>query len=143
MGFGTGGATGRSQQHTALVANTSSTQGNVKGKLTALDEMVTTLADELHFHKREVQMLRSEKDALESVLTTKTGDMRKTLTTELKKVEDEMKRHYAHQKGENGRIQQQVTNLKAEKTTLDMQLLELERRMAELELQMGHDPSLQ
>jgi hypothetical protein len=54
------------------------------------------------------------------VLTTKTGDMRKTLTTELKKVEDEMRRHYSHQKSENMRIQQQVTNLKAEKTSLDM-----------------------
>ena len=45
-----------------------------------------------------------------------------------------MKRHYAHQKAENSRIQQQVTALKGEKTALDMQLLELERRMAELEL---------
>jgi chromosome segregation ATPase len=102
--------------------------------LTALDEMVTQLGEELGYHKREVQMLRSEKESLETVLNTKTGDMRKTLTTELKKVEDEMKRHYSHQKSENMRIQQQVTNLKAEKTSLDMQLLELERRMAELEL---------
>jgi len=30
-----------------------------------------------------------------------------------------------------------VTALKGEKTALDMQLLELERRMAELELQVG------
>jgi hypothetical protein len=37
----------------------------------------------------------------------------------------------------------QVTGLKAEKTRLDMELLELERRMAELELQMGHDPTMQ
>ena len=48
-----------------------------------------------------------------------------------------MKRHYAHQKAENARIQQQVTALKGEKTALDMQLLELERRQAELELQVG------
>ena len=61
-----------------------------------MDEMVTTLGDELSYHKREVQMLRSEKESLESVLNTKTGDMRKTLTIELKKVEDEMRRHYSH-----------------------------------------------
>jgi hypothetical protein len=29
--------------------------------------------------------------------------------------------------------------MRGEKTALDMQLLELERRMAELELQVGHD----
>ncbi len=50
-----------------------------------------------------------------------------------------MKRHYAHQKAENARIQQQVTALKGEKTALDMQLIELQRRMDELELQVGHD----
>ena len=68
--------------------------------------MVQTLSDELGFHKKEVYMLRSEKESLETVLNTKTGDVRKTLTGELKKVEDEMKRHYSHQKAENSRIQQ-------------------------------------
>jgi chromosome segregation ATPase len=104
--------------------------------------MIRQLAEELGYHKREVHVLRSEKDTLESVLTMKTQDVRKTLTNELFKVEEEMKRHYAHQKAENARIQQQVTALKGEKTALDMQLLELERRMSELELQVGHDQNL-
>jgi len=91
----------------------------------------------MQYHKKEVQVLRSEKETLESVLTMKTQDVRKTLTNENFKVEEEMKRHYSHQKAENSRIQQQVTALKGEKTALDMQLLELERRMAELELQVG------
>jgi hypothetical protein len=56
--------------------------------------MVQVLGDELAFHKKEVQLLRSEKESLETVLNAKTGDVRKTLTGELKKVEDEMKRHY-------------------------------------------------
>ena len=99
--------------------------------------MILQLADELQYHKKEVQVLRSEKETLESVLTMKSQDVRKTLTNENFKVEEEMKRHYAHQKAENSRIQQQITSLKGEKTALDMQLLELERRMAELELQVG------
>lgn len=65
--------------------------------------------------------------------------MRKALTNENFKVEEEMKRHYAHQKAQNSRVQQQVTALRGEKTALDMQLLELERRMAELELQVGQE----
>lgn len=84
-------------------------------------------------------MLRSEKETLESVLTLKTQEVRKTLTNENFKVEEEMKRHYAHQKQDNSRMQQQITALRGEKTALDMQLIELERRMAELELQVGAD----
>ena len=68
--------------------------------------MILQLADELQYHKKEVQVLRSEKETLESVLTMKTQDVRKTLTNENFKVEEEMKRHYAHQKAENSRIQQ-------------------------------------
>lgn len=67
-------------------------------------------------------------------MTLKTQEVRKTLTNENFKVEEEMKRHYAHQKTENSRLQQQVTALRGEKTALDMQLIELERRMAEVEL---------
>ena len=69
---------------------------NLKGKLSALEEMIMQLADELQYHKKEVQVLRSEKETLESVLTMKTHDLRKTLTNENFKVEKEMKRHYAH-----------------------------------------------
>jgi chromosome segregation ATPase len=122
---------------TMMSAGSNANTANLKGKLSALEEMILQLADELQYHKKEVQVLRSEKETLESVLTMKTQDVRKTLTNENFKVEEEMKRHYSHQKAENSRIQQQVTSIKGEKTALDMQLLELERRMAELELQVG------
>lgn len=42
--------------------------------------MIRQLNEELNFHKKEVQILKSEKDTLESVLTMKTQDVRKTLT---------------------------------------------------------------
>ena len=71
------------------------------------------------------------------MLTLKTQEVRKTLTNENFKVEEELKRHYAHQKAGNSKLQQQVTALRGEKTALDMQLIELERRMAEVELQVG------
>ena len=104
-----------SQAATGLLQNTqlNATMGsqtsnnntaNLKGKLQALEEMILQLADELQYHKKEVQVLRSEKETLESVLTMKTQDVRKTLTNENFKVEEEMKRHYAHQKAENSRI---------------------------------------
>jgi hypothetical protein len=38
-------------------------------------------------------------------------------------VEEEMKRNFAQQKAENGRLQQQIISLKTEKTALQQQLL--------------------
>ena len=34
--------------------------------------MIKSVSDELNFHKKEVQILKSEKDTLESVLSMKT-----------------------------------------------------------------------
>jgi hypothetical protein len=50
-----GGGGGLNQTQRSHVLQQTQGQGNVKGKLTALDEMVSTLGDELGFHKREVQ----------------------------------------------------------------------------------------
>ena len=71
---------------------------NLKGKLMVLEQMINQLNEELNYHKKEVQILRSEKDTLESVLTMKTQEVRKTLTNELYRVEEEMKRHFSLQK---------------------------------------------
>ena len=116
---------------------------SLKGKLMSLEEMIKSVSDEMNFHKKEVQILKSEKDTLESVLTMKTQDVKKTLTNELMRIEEEMKRHFAHQKAENSRLQQQITALKGEKTALQQQLLGLQRRISELEMQVGNEEHMQ
>ena len=90
--------------------NPASLKGKLMGleviflSLITLKEMIKSVSDELNFHKKEVQILKSEKDTLESVLSMKTQDVKKTLTNELMRIEDEMKRHFAHQKAENSRL---------------------------------------
>lgn len=56
-------------------------------------ETIKGIQDEMNFHKKEVQILKSEKDTLESVLSMKTQDVKKTLTNELMRIEEEMKRY--------------------------------------------------
>lgn len=99
--------------------------------------MIKAIQDDLAFNKQEVQVLRQEKSSLEQSLTLQTQDVRKTLQNELFKVEEDIKRHFAHQKQENARYQQQITAFRGEKTALDMQMLELERRMTTLEHSLG------
>ena len=112
---------------------------SLKGKLMSLEETVRMLNDEINNHKREVQVLRSEKDTLESVLNQKIMEVRKGLMQEISRIEDDMKRNFAQQKSENMRLQQQITGLKGEKTALQQQLLSLQRRISELESQIGSE----
>jgi chromosome segregation ATPase len=90
-------------------------------------------------HKSDLSRLKNEKDSLQEALKGKTAEVRQTLLMELTKVEDDMKRHFAQQKSENQRLVQQIMNLKVEKTSLTNQLIALQRRISDLEMQVGND----
>ena len=119
--------------------NQSAFSATLKGKINGLEETIRTLTEELNFYKKEIQNLRSEKEGLDDTLTRKAQDIRKSLTTDVFKAEEEMKKNYLNQKSENTKLQGQITTLKTEKTNLQQHLLDLQRRTAELELLMGAD----
>ena len=51
-----------------------------------------------------------------------------------------MKRNHATQVAENKKTQAAIAVLKTDKTNLHQHLLDLKRRVAELELQIGEEP---
>lgn len=51
-----------------------------------IQAQIKNISNELNNHKKEVQILRSEKDTLESVLTMKTADVKKSLSNELVRI---------------------------------------------------------
>jgi len=93
----------------------------------------------MNIHKQDVNNLKNEKDSIQDMLKSKTHDVKTTLLQELNKVEEDMKRHFSHQKAENSRLQQQISQLKTEKTVLQGQLIALQRRISDLEMQVGND----
>lgn len=131
----------RPGQYGSLTAygNMNNSSSSLKGKLLGLEDNVKGLNEDIGNNKRDVQLLRSEKDSLESALNAKVMELRKYLMNELSRIEDEMKRHFVHQKQENNRMQQQITSLKGEKTAMQQLLLKLQRRLSDLESQIGNE----
>ena len=80
-------------------------QSSLKTKLGSLEELIRQVNEEIQFSKREVQMLRSEKEELENVLSHKSTEVRKNLQVEAERVDDELKRNLGHQKAENVKLQ--------------------------------------
>ncbi len=116
-----------------------SNAASLKGKLHNLEDSVQNVSEEMNGHKRDVNQLKVEKDSLSELLKMRTHEVKSTLLQELNKVEEEMKRHFSHQKAENGRLSQFISQLKTDKTTLQNQLIALQRRMTDLEMQVGND----
>ena len=54
-------------------------QSSLKTKLGSLEELIRQVNEEIQFSKREVQMLRQEKEELENVLSHKSTEVRKNL----------------------------------------------------------------
>ena len=73
------------------------------------------------------------------MLDSKKKEVVLDLNGKLFRVDDELKKHLAHQKAENSRLQQQITQLKGDKTTINEQLLKLEGELNDLQGHVGHD----
>ena len=89
-------------------ANNTMTAGaftaTLKGKINGLEETIKALQEELNFYKKEIQTLRSEKETLDDTLTRKAQEIRKNLTNDVLKAEEDMKKSYLGQKNENNKI---------------------------------------
>ena len=102
-------------------------------------ETCRVMHENLNTHKKEVQILRSEKETLENVLTMKCQDTRKALKNELHRVNEEITRHYGVMRADTTRLQQQMGNLKTEKTALEKEIVRMTKRIEELEAAIGKD----
>ena len=72
----------------------------------------------MNAHKKELVFLKTGKDNLQDELKARNLQVKSELASELNKVEEQMKTHFSHQKAENTKLQQQITQLKNEKTSL-------------------------
>jgi hypothetical protein len=90
-------------------------------------------------HKNDLLKLKSEKEGLQEKLKSRTKDVRESLLQELQKVEEDMNKHFGTQKNENLKLVQHIISLKTEKTSLQNQLIALQRRISDLEMQVGND----
>ena len=112
---------------------------NLKGKLADLTETCRDLAVNLVSNKKEVQILRSEKETLENVLTMKIQDTRTGLINELHRVKEDIKNHYSIMKAESVRLGTDLVKVKTEKSAIEKEVVRMTRRIKEMEDALGKD----
>ena len=111
----------------------------LKSKIQSLEKTISEIHKAITDNISDIKELEKEKNEHKEELKQKTDDMKKTLIVELNNVEVEMKKHLAVQKDENTRLQKLITQLKGEKTVLMNKLIALQRRITDLENQVGTD----
>ena len=117
----------------------SSSSPTLKAKIQSLEIVIAEIHKALQDNITDIKELEKEKNVHKEELKQKTDDMKKTLIVELNNVEVEMKKHLSVQKDENTRLQKLITQLKGEKTVLMNKLIALQRRITDMENQVGTD----
>ncbi|MCQ2816748.1 MAG: hypothetical protein MJ252_05720 [archaeon] len=119
--------------------NDQAINSTVKLKIQTLDDDLNKTQNEMESQKRTLNGLQEEKQTLNDTLMLKVKEVKNTLMQELDKVEEELKLHFSHQLSENARLSQEITAIKCEKTVLMNQLIQLQRRILDMEEQVGGD----
>ena len=117
----------------------SSSNTTLKTKIHSLESTIKEIHKAIQDNITDIKELEKEKNEHKEELKQKTEDMKKTLIVELNNVEVEMKKHLSVQKDENTRLQKLITQLKGEKTVLMNKLIALQRRITDMENQVGTD----
>jgi len=97
----------------------------LKGKLASLEDFISMQNEELAAQRQEIESLRNDKQNIEQHYQAQLQELKKTMVADVQRMQDEVKRHFAQQKADNARLQQQITTLKGEKTSLQQQILGL------------------
>eukprot|EP00746_Dinoflagellata_sp_MGD_P161639 gnl/MRDRNA2_/MRDRNA2_88857_c0_seq1.p2 gnl/MRDRNA2_/MRDRNA2_88857_c0~~gnl/MRDRNA2_/MRDRNA2_88857_c0_seq1.p2 ORF type:complete len:129 (-),score=41.59 gnl/MRDRNA2_/MRDRNA2_88857_c0_seq1:177-563(-) len=111
----------------------------MKGKVQDLAHSLQNQNEELGVEKGHVQTIKSEHLSSSNGMQGQLNDIRRYFQADIQRMEEEFRVQVNLQKSENVRLQQQLTTLKGEKTSIHQQIIALQRRVEEIEEECGHE----
>ncbi len=111
----------------------------LKGKVQDLAYSLQTQNEEIGIEKNQLETIKSENLSSSNGLQAQLGDIMRYFQSDVQRMEEEFRVQANLQKSENVRLQQQLTTLKGEKTSVHQQIIALQRRIEEIEEEIGHE----
>ena len=76
---------------------------------------------------------------MEDFIAMKAGKIEEDVEGSINKMDQEIQKSLSHQKAENSRLQQQITQLKSDNTVINNKLAQVQKRIEDIELQVGRN----
>jgi len=111
----------------------------LKAKVQDLAYSLQMQNEEIGVEKNQLETIKSENISTSNSLQAQLNDIKRYFQADLQRMEEEFRVQVNLQKSENARLQQQVTTLKGEKTSIHQQIIALQRRIEEIEEEIGHE----
>mmetsp|Transcript_60197 Transcript_60197/g.112468 ORF Transcript_60197/g.112468 Transcript_60197/m.112468 type:complete len:128 (+) Transcript_60197:46-429(+) len=111
----------------------------MKGKVHDLATTLQSQNEGLSIEKGHVHNIKAGNANSSSGMQGQLNDIKRYFAADVQRMVEEFKVQQKLQEAENVRLQQQVTQLKGEKTSVHQQIIALQRRIEEIEEEIGHE----
>ena len=110
---------------------------DLKSKYEILEENFIQLLKAVEESKEDLGNFEGKSDHLKNVIDDKAAKMENNVGSSIQKMNEEIGKSLSHQKAENSRLEQQITQLTTDENVIKNQLLIVQRRIDDIQLQIG------
>lgn len=114
-----------------------STTTSLKTRYRVLFENLQDVTRELSSHRKEFSEFQGSKSNFREIIEERGDQLKDNVEITIQRMDGDVQKSLSHQKAENSRLEQQINQLNADKTVIGNKLIQLEKRINELENQIG------
>ena len=115
------------------------TMTSLATKYKVLETNLLEIMKELSDHKKQFKNFRDSQQDIQGLIADKGDQLKDNIEGSIQKMDGEIQKSLSHQKAENSRLQQQITQLNTDETIIKNQLIALSKRIDDIELQGGQE----
>lgn len=112
---------------------------SLSSKYKVLENNLKEVINELVEHKKQFKYFRDSQENMEEVIVNKGDQLKENIEISIQKMDGEIQKSLSHQKAENSRLQQQINQLTIDEGIIKNQLIFLQKRIEDIELQVGQE----
>ena len=108
-------------------------------KYKLLQENLNQVVNDLVEQRKQLKNFRTNQDDIQGLIGEKGDQLTENIESSIQKMDGEIQKSLSHQKAENSRLQQQITQLNTDNTIIKNQLLAVQKRIEDISLQIGQE----
>ncbi|KAF4666286.1 hypothetical protein FOZ61_009975 [Perkinsus olseni] len=117
----------------------STTASGLKGRVQNVANSLQLATNELESGKNHVEEMKCGNTAKSTAMQNGMEDVRRCIQADLQRLDEDFRAQMNLQKNENVRLQQCLTTLKGEKTSIHQQVIAIQRRVDEIDEEIGNE----
>ena len=113
------------------------TLANLTEKYEILNENLNNLIKAMNDHKKDFKEFQGGNENIPEYIDEKAKQIEDNVGSSITRMDGEVQKSLSHQKAENSRLQQQISQLNTDQVVIKNQLLHIQKRIEDIQMQIG------